>query len=103
MWDTATDVSSIGETRRGREGDNWDVSLGFEVEYVRVRDFDIVFEGLCELLLWREGGPSDNRESASIHASRSPSSVIFGSRLDSFPNGGICVTNGIEFGRTGGG
>ena len=28
---TARDISSIGETRRGREGEGWKVGLGFEV------------------------------------------------------------------------
>lgn len=51
LWDTAMDVSSIGETRRGREGDNRDISLGSKVVYVWDRDFDMGFEDLCELLL----------------------------------------------------
>ena len=69
---------------------------------VRDRDFDTVFEGLCELL-WGEGVPSDNRENASIHALRSPSGVVLESRPDPFPNRGICVANEMESGRTGGG
>ena len=31
LSETARDVSSIGETRRGREGESWNVGFGFEV------------------------------------------------------------------------
>jgi len=99
LWDTATDVSSIGETRRGCEGESWDISLGPEVVFVR----DCDFESLCELLLWSGGRPSDNRESASMHASRSSSDVGLSSRPGLLFNKGICVTNETGSGRTGGG
>lgn len=99
LWDTATDVSSIGETKRGREWESWDISLGPEV--VSVRDCD--FERLCEPLLWRGGRPSDSCESASMHASRSSSDMVLSSRPDLLFNKGICVTNEMGSGRTGGG
>jgi len=67
------------------------------------RDFGTVFEGLCELLLWGEGGPSDNLDSASVHASRSLSDAALGLHLDLLSNRGICVTNEMDSGRTGGG
>ena len=101
MWDTATDVSSVGDTRRGREGDSWDVGLGLEA-CVRGRDLEVVFEGLGGP--WLGGsGPSDNRESASMHASRSLSDTVLGSHLDPLSNRGICVMSEIGSGRTGGG
>ena len=34
---TATDVLRTGGTRRGREGDSWDVGLSFDVTCVRGR------------------------------------------------------------------
>ena len=101
LWDTATDVSSVGDTRRGREGESWDVCLGLEV-CVRERCLDAVFGGLHGPWLGG-GGPSDNRESASMHAPRSLSDISLGSRLDPLSNRGICVTNEIGSGRTGGG
>jgi len=70
LWDTATDVSSVGETRRGCEGDSWDVGLRFEVACVRDRDLEAVFDGLPEPRLGR-GGPSDNRANAAMHIVRS--------------------------------
>lgn len=103
LWDTATDVSSIGETRRGREGENRDVGLGFEVVRFRDRDFGVVFEDLCGFPFRGEGGPSDNRENASMHVSRSLLDIVLNSPLDPLPNRGICVTNEIGSGRTGGG
>jgi hypothetical protein len=103
LWGTATDVSTIGETRRGREGNSWDVGLGFEVVCSLERGLEAVFEGLRELLLRGEGGPSDSRESASMHASRSQSDAAFGSSLVLFSNRGMCVTKGMGSGRTGGG
>ena len=102
LWDTATDVSSVGRTRRGREGDNGDV--GLRVEAVRVRDRDLVsvFEGLHEP--WLGGGDlSDNRASAAMHPSRSQSDVVVGSRLDFLVNRGICVTKDADAGQIGGG
>lgn len=102
LWDTATDVSSVGDTRRGREGDSWDVGLRFEV--VRVRDGGLRadFESLREA--WLGGGdPSDNRANATVHASRSQSDVTFGSRTDSLSNGEMWVTKETGPGLTGGG
>ena len=101
LSETARDVSSIGETRRGREGESWNVGLGFEVARGWDRDLG-AFEGLGELFRG-EGGPSDSRESAPIHASRSSEDVVLCSRLDLLSKRGICVTNEIDFGRTGGG
>jgi len=70
LWDTATDVSSVGETRRGREGDNGDIGLGFEL--VRLWDGGLVsvFESLREPWLGGDG-PSDNRANAAMHPSMS--------------------------------
>ena len=102
LWDTATDGSSIGETRRGCEGENGDVAFGFKAVCVRDRDFGTVFVGFPEPSLGR-GGPSDNRASAATHESRSQSVVTFGSRSDLLLNRGICVTKEICPGRTGGG
>ena len=101
LWDTATDVSSVGRTRRGREGESGDV--GLRVEAVRVRDRDLVsvFEGLREP--WLGGGdPSDNRASATMHPSMSQSEGVFGSRVDPV-NRGRWVTKEVGTGRTGGG
>ena len=103
LWGTATDVSTIGETRREREGDSWDVGLGLGVVCVRGRGLGMAFEGLLVLLLRREGESSDNRESASMHASRSQSEVAFGSSLVLFSNRGMWVTKRMGSGRTGGG
>ena len=103
LWGMATDVSTIGETRRGREGDSWDVGTGFEVVCALERGLEAVFDGLRELLLRGEGGPNDSRESASMHASRSQLDGAFGSSLVLLSNRGICVTKGTGSGRTGGG
>ena len=102
LCDTATDVSSVGRTRRGREGDNGDVGLRVEAVRVRDRDLVLVFEGLREP--WLGGGdPSDNRASAVMQPSRSKSDAVFGSRSDLLVNRGICVTKEIGPSRTGGG
>ena len=101
LWDTAIDVSSVGDTRRGREGDSWDIGLGIEVTCVWVRGLGAIFEGLREPLLGG-GDPSDNRESASMHASRSRSDTVFGSRSD-LSSRDMCVTKETGPGRAGGG
>ena len=101
-WDTATDVSRTGEMRRGREGNSWDVGLSFEVSCVRGRGLCVVFEGLLDLRLG-EGGPSDNVARAEMHASRSQSDLILGSRLNLSCDKGIWVTKAIGSGRVGGG
>ena len=100
--DTATDVSRTGETRRGREGSSWDVGLSFGVTCVWDRGFWAVSEGLLERLLDVDG-PSDNFARAAIHASRSQSDFVFGSRSDLPLDNGMCVTKVIGPGLTGGG
>lgn len=102
LWGTAIDVSSIGETRRGCEGESGDVNLGFDVGYIRDRGLKTAFEGVCELLCG-EGGPSDSRESVSTHASMSLSDTALGLQLDPLSNRGTCVMNETGSGRTGGG
>ena len=101
LWDTATDVSSVGETRRGREGDSEDVGLGFELVRLWDRGFVSVFESLRGP--WLGGGdPSDNRANAAMHPSMSQSDVVFGSRLDDLINKGMWVTKELGGpGRTG--
>ena len=103
LWGTATDVSSAGETRRGREGESWDVSLRLEVVRVWVRDVVTIFEGLRELGFREEGGSSDNRASAAVHASMSQSDVALGSRSGPRINSGMWVTKAMGAGPTGGG
>lgn len=100
--DTATDVSRTGETRRGREGNSWDVGLDFDVACVRSRGLCVAFEGLHGLRLGGDG-PSDKPANAAIHASRSPSDTAFVSRLDLLPDKGIWVTKVIGLGRADGG
>lgn len=51
LWDTATDVSTAGETRRGREGESRGVSLGVEVAWLRDCSFDPALEDFRKLLL----------------------------------------------------
>ena len=46
LWDKATDVSRIGEERRGREGDKGDVGLRLELVRLWDRGLVSVFEGL---------------------------------------------------------
>ena len=100
LWGTATDVSSVGDTRRGREGDSGDVGLRFELVRLWDRGFGSIFEGLCEP--WLGGGDSsDNRASSAIHPSMSQSDVDFGSRLDDLVNRGMWVTKEVVSGRTG--
>ena len=78
MWDTANDISTVGETRRGREGESRGVNLVVKVVCVRDRSLGLVVEGLLGFLFWGEGGPSDNRERAAVHASRSLSEATLG-------------------------
>lgn len=102
LWDTATDVSTVGETRRGREGERRGASLQVEGTRVWDRDLDPV-GGLHKLLTWGEGGPSDNRERATIHASRSLSDAALAWWSQPLLGNGRCVTNGTGSGLTGGG
>jgi len=102
LWDTATDVSRVGEERRGREGDSGDAGLRFELVRLWDRGFASVFEGLRGH--WLGGGdPSDNRASAAMHSSISQSDAAFGSRLGDLVNRGMWVTKEMRAGRTGGG
>jgi len=103
LCDTTTDVSSIGETRRGHEGKNWDANFGVGMVCILGRDFGTVFEDPCECPPRGESGPSDNRESVSMHASRSLSDMVLGLHLVPLFDRGICVTNEMGSGRTGGG
>jgi hypothetical protein len=81
LWDTATDVSSLGGRGRGREGESWDASLSFDVTFVRDRGLCVVLVGLLEPRLGG-GGPSDNFASAAMHVSRSQLDFVFGSCSD---------------------
>ena len=99
LWGTATDVSSVGDTRRGREGDSGDIGLGFELVRLWDRDFETVFEGLRGP--WLSGGdPSDSRANAAMHPSMSQSDIVFDSRLDDLVNRGMWVTKEIGPGGT---
>ena len=60
-------MSRAGETRRGRDGDSWDVGLKFGVACVGDRGLETLFVSLPEP--W--DGPSESRASAVVHASRS--------------------------------
>ena len=100
LWGTATDVSSVGDTRRGREGESGDVDLGFDLVRLWDRGFVSVFESLRGP--WLGGGdPSDNRANAAMHPSMSQSDVVLGSRLSDLVNRGMWVTKELGPGRTG--
>lgn len=99
VWKIAKDVSSIGDTRRGREGDNRNVDR-FEVPCGQGRGLGVL-EG-CGLVRG-EIDPRDNRENASMHVSRSLVDMALRSRLDPFTNTGMCVTNEMGSGGTCGG
>jgi len=88
LWDTATHVSSVGEERRGREGDSGDVGLGFELARLWDRGFVSVFESLRGPWLGGDDS-SDNRANAAIHPSMSQSDVVFCSRLGDLVNRGM--------------
>lgn len=103
LWDTATDVSSLGETRRGREGESWEVGLGIEVVRGRGRGFCAAFGDSEGFLPWGEGGPSDKRENMPTNSPRSRSETVLDLYPELLSNLGTCVTRETGSGRAGGG